>query len=210
MKEELHKYYKLPLQLITTINNPIDKILIGEKISDTNPLDKQFYNYVAVGRLHPIKGYNTLIQAFAKVINIHKRSRLYIIGGISDILYYQQLNDLTKSLSIDKNVFFEGFQSNPYKYLYNADAFVLSSIKEGLPNALLEALYLGVPVVATRCVPFVDKIVKPGKNGFTIDPEDVNQLFSKLVEIHTIEKRKSFIDPINSEEQVKNLFEKIF
>lgn len=206
MKNELSKYYKLPLRSIITINNPIDKLLIKENIKTENPFDKQFYNYVAIGRLHPIKGYDVLIRAFSKVVGVHEKVRLYIIGGGLDTLYFEKIKNMVNALSIADNVFFEGFQSNPYKYLYNADAFVLSSIKEGLPNVLLEALYLGIPVVATRCVPFVEKIVKSGENGYMIDPEDVDQLFLKLLEIRSIEKKTPFIDPIHSEKQVVDLF----
>lgn len=209
MKGELHKFYNLSLHSIITINNPIDKILINKKIKDISPLDKYFYNYVAIGRVHPIKGYDILIRAFAKVVNVKKNVRLYIVGGVSDTSYLRYLIDLVHSLSIANNVFFEGFQPNPYKYLYNADAFVLSSIKEGLPNVLLEALYLGIPVVSTRCVPFVEKIIILGENGFLVNPGDVDQLFLSMVKVQELGKNKLFVDPVQSEKQVIDLFTNI-
>ena len=63
----------------------------------------------------------------------------------------------------------------------NADCFVLSSRNEGLPNVLIEALYLGTPAAATICIPAVTRIVEVGKTGYLARPEDVNSLAEAML-----------------------------
>lgn len=60
-------------------------------------------------------------------------------------------------------VFCVGFKNNPYVYMKHADCFVLSSRNEGLPNVMIEALYLGTPVAAYKCIPVIERIVDEGK-----------------------------------------------
>ena len=69
---------------------------------------------------------------------------------------------------------FTGFSDNPYKWLKYADCFVLASRREGLPNTLIEASYVGVPVVATKCLGVISDIVKDGYNGYMVEMDDVD------------------------------------
>ena len=71
---------------------------------------------------------------------------------------------------------FVGYDSNPYRWLKYADCYVMPSRFEGLPNSLIDAMYLGRPVVATRCIPVIDRIVKNGYNGIVVESENVNAL----------------------------------
>ena len=74
-----------------------------------------------------------------------------------------------------------GFQSNPYVYVKHADVFVLSSRNEGLPNVLIEALYMSVPVAATTCIPIIERIVEVGKNGFLAESENPISLSNAMI-----------------------------
>ncbi len=94
-----------------------------------------------------------------------------------------QLIDQGRQLGISNRVFFIGFQRNPWPYLKHADLFVLPSRYEGLPNALLEALALGVSVVATNCPSGIAEVAAqyPGIN--LVPPEDADALAAELITV---------------------------
>lgn len=102
---------------------------------------------LAVGELSYRKDFATLVRAFARVRHA-RPCRLIILGrgrrGAS-------LHALAAELGVAADLTLPGFQTNPYTWLRRARLFVLSSLWEGLPVALVEALALGVPVVATDC-----------------------------------------------------------
>jgi glycosyltransferase involved in cell wall biosynthesis len=98
---------------------------------------------VAAGRLSEQKGYDYLLEIISKI-----KSKIHctILGeGILD----KKLKELSIKLNIQHKVKFEGYVDNPYPYLKGADALLITSNFEGLPNIALEALYLGTPVIAT-------------------------------------------------------------
>ena len=103
--------------------------------------------FLAVGRLAPQKDFPTLIRAFAQVRARHE-ARLLILGGGPERAHLQSL---VGELGLDADVGLPGWVTNPYPYMVRSAAFVLSSRWEGLPSVLIEALYCGVPVIATDC-----------------------------------------------------------
>ncbi len=109
-----------------------------------------FENRVVItcGRLIPIKGHRFLLQAFKEVQKHHPEVRLAILG---DGPLKEQLVDLTHQLGLDEAVCFPGYQANPFAWVARATLFVLPSLIEGFPNALLEAMTLGIPVISTDC-----------------------------------------------------------
>ncbi|MFC5864909.1 glycosyltransferase [Acidicapsa dinghuensis] len=100
--------------------------------------------WVAVGRLHTVKDYPTLLRAFALLPG---EPRLTIAGAGPD---QTRLVDLAHSLGIEDRVHFAGFIANVWPLLAASDAFVLTSLWEGLPVSILEASAAGLPVVATQ------------------------------------------------------------
>lgn len=105
-------------------------------------------NIFSVGRLIPVKGYDRLIKVHKKLISQGFKHNLIILGEGEQ---KQMLQELCKELGVEDSVYFLGFQSNPYKFLSNADLFVCSSRSEGFSTAVTEALILGIPVVSTLC-----------------------------------------------------------
>ena len=176
MREEAVEYYRLDREKIKVLLNPIDKERIDTSLENvTNPFNKKDINVVASGRLSREKGFDVLIKAFQKVHLQNKRFKLYIIGADYDN-QIENYRELIQSLNLVEVVHLLGFQTNPYRYYKYSNLFVLSSRWEGLPNAVLENIYLKKPIVATRCIPFMEELVKDGKNGFLVDVENTEQL----------------------------------
>jgi len=181
MKEELILYYNLLPEKIDIFVNPLDEDEINNKTNRiSNPFDHEKINVVAAGRLTYAKAFDTLLDAFALVVKKNSNFVLHIIGredGERELLLKKQ-----KELNLENNVKFLGFQSNPYHFFSFSDLFVLSSRREGLPNAVLENLYLKKPIVATRCIPFISTLIEDGENGFLVDVDNIEELASKILD----------------------------
>ena len=114
---------------------------------------------VGAGRLTRQKDFSTLIKAFAEVRK-EKDARLLIMGEGKK---RTELEELIKSLHIEDSVDLAGFVPNPYPIMARSDLFVLSSLWEGSPNVLTEAMALGTPVVSTDCPSGPKEILMGGK-----------------------------------------------
>lgn len=105
---------------------------------------------ITVGTLDPIKGYWHLIKAFSLLKKNYPNLKLLHVGP--DYTDYQAtLNKLIRESGHDADIRFLGYQDNPYRYIAKSKLFVLSSITEGFPNAMVEAMACRVPVVAADC-----------------------------------------------------------
>lgn len=176
MKKELIRYFGIKDDKIKTINNPVDYEYIDSCTQNAaNPFDTNLINVVASGTICSRKGFDVLIKSFAQVVQTNKNYHLHILGR-DQKNNTQTLKNLCLNLNIFNNVHFLGFVKNPYPYYKFCDLFVLSSYMEGCPNVILEALYLECPVVATRCVPVLSRIIRDGENGFLVDPGSPEQL----------------------------------
>ncbi|MGI6713438.1 MAG: glycosyltransferase family 4 protein [Bacillota bacterium] len=103
---------------------------------------------VSVGRLTAEKNIPLLIEAFAEVHKKHPEYSLTIYGeGNLRII----LESMVKSLGLTEHVFFPGTVSNIFEVYENSQLFVMSSDNEGMPNALIEAMAMGMPVISTDC-----------------------------------------------------------
>ena len=185
MKKELIQYYHLSSQKVDIFINPLDEIGIKEKIKNiSNPFKKDHINIVAAGRLTHAKAFDILLEAFRLVVDENNKFILNIIGR--DDGEKKSLLNLRKKLNLEKNVNFLGFQANPYRFFYFSDLFVLSSRREGLPNAVLENLYLKKPIVATQCIPYLSTLITHGKNGYITPTESPESLASAILNFESL------------------------
>lgn len=207
MAQEMRSVYRLDGSNIQVINNPTDEGKIKEKIAQHFDFDHHYTNYVSVGRVCKQKDYETALRAFAIVVKENTPSRYYIIGGDSDHEYTSYLKKLISGLGISDKVFFEGYQDNPYKYQDGCDVFVLSSIYEGLPNTMLDAMYLGKPVAATECIPYIAQVVHNGQNGYTVKVGDYKALAEAMLKASQIKNLSKFKPVNDSVGQILEVFE---
>ena len=87
----------------------------------------------------------------------------------------------------------------------NADCFVLSSRNEGLPNVMIEALYLGTPVAAFKCIPVIERIVSEGRTGYLASKENVEELAAAMEKEVTLGRIETTYNA-NSEEKFRKIF----
>jgi len=181
MKNEIVKYHFINPNKIKVFLNPIDTKLIDNKTKNIkNPFSLNDINIVAAGRIIEQKGFDILIKSMKIVINSNNNFKLYIIG--EDVIGEQiNLEKLVKKYNLEDNIVFLGYQDNPYKYYCYSDLYVLSSRWEGLPNTILENLYLEKPIVATKCIPFMESLINDKKNGFLVDIENIEQLAEAIL-----------------------------
>jgi glycosyltransferase involved in cell wall biosynthesis len=132
---------------------------------------------MAVGRLARVKGFDLLCEAFARVAPAHPDWSLTILGEGPE---RAALEGLVRRLGIEGRVALPGRVRDPSAHLAAAHAFALSSRHEGFPNALLEAMACGLPVVAFECPSGPAEIVSHGRNGLLVPPGDVAGLAAAL------------------------------
>jgi glycosyltransferase involved in cell wall biosynthesis len=123
---------------------------------------------LGVGRLTRQKDFRTLVRAFRQVRN-ERRARLMLLGEGEE---RPMLEALLAELDLTEDVQMMGFVPNPYPYFGAADLFVLSSLWEGLPTVLLEAMVFGLPIVSTDCPSGPEEILEGGRCGALVPTED--------------------------------------
>jgi len=156
---------------IRVIYNPVDileiKRLSQEEVSDFSFEEDMPYIGV-ISRLSAEKGVNRIIDSFAQ-LSKKIDSRLLIVGDGQE---RASLENLAKKYNIRAKISFLGWQDNPFKYLANTKIFVLSSIYEGFPNVILEAMACGIPVITLKSSGGIKEIIEDGRDGILVNSGD--------------------------------------
>ncbi|RYG54071.1 MAG: glycosyltransferase [Chitinophagaceae bacterium] len=155
--DDLQNY--VPDKQIQTIYNPIDLEEIKKLSAATSPYEFEsgYFYFIVLGGLRKEKNHKTLLQAFSLIKN--KPAKLLIVGGGE---LGAELNRLAAGLKISEKVIFLGSRPNPFPLLLQADCLILPSLVEGFPNALLEGLACGKPVISADCYSGPREILAPG------------------------------------------------
>jgi glycosyltransferase involved in cell wall biosynthesis len=174
--DDLTKAAGVSRNQIKVIYNPVVTPQLRAKVQA--PIEHPWFEnenlpvILSVGRLAEQKDFCTLIRAFARWQRNHE-GRLLILGEGEE---RPKLEALVKQLNLEKYVGLPGFVPNPYPYMAKATMFVLSSKWEGLPTVLIEAMYCGVPVIATDCPSGPREILHNGRYGQLVPIGDVDSL----------------------------------
>ena len=187
--------FKIPTRLISVIPNGINlKEFHPEKIAANYRESLGIKNEVKVigniGRLSVEKGQKILLQAARRTIDQYPDICFLFVG---DGPQEWELKQYAKSLAIDDKVIFTGFRKDISKIYSLLDVFALTSLHEGTPMVILEAMAMGVPIIATD-VGGVANIIQDNKNGILLKPEDprlVSRALLKLLRNPDVSERLS-------------------
>ena len=168
---------------ITVIHNGIKPVAGDESARPTTRKEMGFdaddFLLLSVGRLVPSKAHHNLIAALPDAIKINKHIRVGILG---DGELRETLQKQIDSLGLTNKVKLLGVQENVPKYLFASDVFILPSLWEGLPMALLEAMSAGLPVIVTN-VEGMEEVVENEKHGLLINPGSVHEITQAILQL---------------------------
>ena len=152
------------------------------QMADQAPHDTNLYNVdyiVSVGRLiENQKDFTTLINAYKILKDKYNRSEKLVIVG--DGVDKEHLQNLASNLKLENDVYFAGYQTNPYGYIKNAKLFVLSSKHEGLPTVIIESMILNTPVISTNCPNGPSELLMEGKCGILVNVGDTEAMANSI------------------------------
>lgn len=204
-------------QEVFELENEVDVIhniiriddIIAKMNEETESLNNDGFSIISVGRFHSQKAFDRLIYAHSKTVEEIPHTLYLVGGGELEIVLKEQ----AVTLGVSDSVQFLGYQKNPFKYLKQADLFVLSSLYEGLPTVVFESFICGVPVLATRCAG-IDEQVK-SEYGYIVENETealVEGLKRVLNNSQSLDSRKNNLRDYNYDnkkiiDQVESLFE---
>ncbi|MBC3767648.1 glycosyltransferase [Neptunicella marina] len=174
LQGELSSIIKVGKSSVRFIPNAVvsDRV---KQLANSNTDDFQSERYFcAVGRLVEQKGFDLLIRAYAIAKQRNPELPILVIVGIG--IAREQLQQLAAQLDVGEQVIFTGFTDNPYYIINGAVAFILSSRHEGMPTALIEAMYLNTPVIAFDCPTGPAELIRNGENGFLVPYMDVDAM----------------------------------
>lgn len=159
--------------------NPKDDLVyipngIDFNVSDSDKIKNDIFTFGLVANFYETKGHRYLIEAFNEFIQEGYNGRLLLIG---DGILRDDMEELSKG---NNNIRFMGYRSNGMELMKGFDCFILSSVKEGFPFVILEAIKNKVPIIATK-VGAVPNILENGKLGILIDKRDVKALKEAMI-----------------------------
>ncbi len=182
LREDLVKNFAVTEEKIKVIPNGLDldkvSALAGEEVKE-EPFSREGAVAVSVGRLSIQKNHALLIRAFKKAID-EVDTKLAIVG-VGDL--EPDLRRLVRDLRLEGHVYFLGWQDNPFKFMRRASFFVLSSEYEGFPNALVEAMAVGCPVISTDCLCGPGEILDGGRYGVLLPTEDEDTMAQAIIKL---------------------------
>lgn len=204
--KDAQKFYQLKLGTLeegVVIPNAVNEEFLSAPFSG-----ERSKKIVSIGRFTEQKNFPMLINAFSEISNDFPDYTLEIYG---DGPLRKEMEALINKLNLTDKVFLPGYVENIKNHIEKASLFVLSSNFEGMPNALMEAMAMGIPSVSTDCpVGGPRYLIKDGINGFLVPVGDVKLLVNRM-EIILTDKQIGKMFSESSKELTKRLHpEKIY
>lgn len=139
-------------------------------------------NLISVGRLHPVKDFETLIKVFNIVQKEINDATLTIVGGGEEL---EKLKNQINTLGLEQKVKLPGMvgKEEVQQYMLNSDIYVMTSLTECFPMVLLEASSVGLPLISFDVPVGPKAIIEEGKNGYLIENRNIEEMASKIIEL---------------------------
>lgn len=163
---------------IHVIPNPVNVI-------EPLPVEK-LKRIISVGRLEPVKGHEYLLRAFAKL-----NAPDWELSIVGDGSLMNELKELALELNVAEKVLFHGHKQDFRKELSEASIFVLPSLKEGFPNALLEAMSVPLACITTDFMGAINELVIDNFNGLIVPVANVESLSKKMEKLIENPKKRN-------------------
>lgn len=184
---------------IITINNPFDINKIQRLKQENIEFRDEQFTFITVGRLDSGKNHKLLIEAMKSI-----DAKLYVIG---DGKLRKEIEKQIIDNNLQNNIILLGMQQNPYKYLAQADCFVFSSLNEGFPNVLVEALACGLPIISTDCESGPREILAPSSNmNFKLQNGVEICTYGVLTPINRIDNLTQAMNLLINDQELRNSY----
>ena len=183
MASQFKTHFRVNSEKLSLINNPIDVELIRKSASTDSQQRMVGRNFIAVGKLSRQKRFDRLIEMMTAM---ERDDRLIIIGsGPEEAILLRMI----RSSNLTDRVELLGQVDNPWQFISRADALLLPSQWEGMPNVALEALALGVPVIAYRSCGGLVEVVEDVRDGMLFISNNKNHFLQNMQNIQKCENR---------------------
>ena len=180
------------------VNSDLINIIPSKKMNNSEKL----FKIISVGRCHWKKGYTFALDAMAI---LKKEKMLYHYTIIASGDDYEHINYQIQDLGLNGFVsFINGLShSNLIERVSESDIFILPSLEEGISNAVLEAMALGVPVISTDCGGMTE-IINNGENGFIVPVRESKIMAEKIIEYFGMNREKKIKIIKNARQTINN------
>ncbi|WP_258086295.1 glycosyltransferase [Xenorhabdus bovienii] len=206
MERDLNNFLNLKNKNIKIIYNPVNikriEQLSKEKNSNFIEYDKSVKNIVSLARLYNSKGYDTIFNALFMLKDTKQKFHFYAIG---DGPSKNELISLSNELGLKEHITFLGFKENPFPFLIQADCFILASHYEGMPNSLLQAMALNIPVICSDSPGASAEVLLNGKYGLLFNVGDSKKLYENIVKTLSKDEYIETKNIINSQNNQHNI-----
>jgi glycosyltransferase involved in cell wall biosynthesis len=174
------KYYK-PVKEVEIIPLAFHPPVISRTTREELGLEKDNFYFITIGRLVKRKAVDTILHAMSGIKNT--KIKLLVVGDGPEMEY---LRDLTSTLNLNDRVQFPGYVADDekYSYLYNADAFILTSLHEGFGIVFMEAMFTGLPIVCTNHGGQVDFLTH-NENALMLNVGDVESCRKYMMKLYS-------------------------
>ncbi len=214
---EQAEYFNKKLQKkCVTIYNPVAQDCIDNPKTEYN---EKITNFIASGRVLPQKNYKLMIKAFLNALKVNPNITLSIYGIIGSDSYKLEVEKLIADNGAEDKIKFMGKSMDMFGLFRKSDAFLMTSDYEGMPNALLEAMALGLPCISTDCRTGPKDMIDNGENGYLVSVGNEQAITDAIIGVSNLTKeqaktmganaRSKILDLCSQEKSIKVLTEVI-
>lgn len=181
-EDMVYQYYKIfknkkYICIYNIVDDHQSRNLMKEKTNHKWINNKKNKIIIAAGKLAYWKGFENLIKSFS-IVNKKTNAKLIILGDGPE---REKLETLISSLNLNKFISLPGYVANPLSYFSKSDVFVLSSLVEGMPNVLVEAMMCGCTPVSTDCPTGPKELLKSNKYGYLVPVNDKYKMATAII-----------------------------